>query len=173
MHSDETRGSGNWRRAGTPIWLASLVALLSVVVTSALAAAARTEPPHHHRHAADGHAWYLSVHADGAAEASGNDGLVALSTEGRPLGDPLGPTPAEIGRVHGLRGMLPLADGTMLVIAAWKENTAILRYGPAGDDGVRPFVEVFARTGESNPLLVHPYSLASGPDGTIYASNQD
>lgn len=153
--------------------LASLAGLANLLLVPALAADPRTEPPHHHRHAAAERAWYLSVHADGAVDAGGNDGLLALSADGRPFGDPLGPTPAEVGRVHGLRGMLPLADGTMLVIAAWKENTAILRYGPPADDGVRPFLDVFARTDDSNPLLVHPYALAAGPDGTIYASNQD
>lgn len=117
--------------------------------------------------------WYVSLHGDGAEDEGGNDGLLAFAPDGRALGDPLGPAPDAVGKVHGMRGMLLLADGTLLAIAAWKENTMILRYDRPGGDGVRPCLGVFARGSDANQLLAHPYALALGPDGAVYASNQD
>ena len=38
---------------------------------------------------------------------------------------------------------------------------------------MRPYLQVFTEGSASNPLLVHPYCIAVGPDGSIYASNQD
>lgn len=49
----------------------------------------------------------------------------------------------------------------------------VLQYDRPGADGVRSFLGVFTRGDDSNPLLKHPYALAVGPDGSIYASNQD
>ncbi len=111
--------------------------------------------------------WYMTLHG-GAA-----DTILQFDSKGNPLGSALGPTPDSIGAVHGLRGMLRLADNTLLVISAWKENTQVLRFGVRGADGVRPFLSVFAKQDASNPLMLHPYCLAQASDGSIYASNQD
>ena len=99
--------------------------------------------------------------------------MLGFGSDGSTKPSVLGPASADIGKVHGLRGLLPLADGTLLVIAAWKSNTMLLHYDRPGSSGTRPFVGVYARGGDANPLLQHPYALAVGPDGAIYASNQD
>ena len=123
---------------------------------------------------AGGIAWYATLHGDGDADqGTGNDNVLGFGADGVPKPSVLGPASSDIGKVHGLRGLLPLADGTLLVISAWKENTMILRYARPGGDGVRPFMGVYARGGDANPLLKHPYALAVGPDGSVYASNQD
>ena len=123
---------------------------------------------------AGGVAWYATLHGDGDADTStGNDNVLGFGSDGSTKPSVLGPASADIGKVHGLRGLLPLADGTLLVIAAWKSNTMLLHYDRPGSSGTRPFVGVYARGGDANPLLQHPYALAVGPDGAIYASNQD
>ncbi|MEY3143390.1 MAG: hypothetical protein RLY21_1883 [Planctomycetota bacterium] len=123
---------------------------------------------------AGGIAWYATLHGDGDADqGTGNDNVLGFGADGASKPSVLGPASSDIGKVHGLRGLLPLPDGTLLVISAWKENTMILRYDRPGGDGVRPFMGVYARGGDANPLLKHPYALAVGPDGSVYASNQD
>ena len=130
-------------------------------------------------------AWYVSLHADGAADpatggastgpstGAGADNILGFASDGTAKGSVLGAAPASIGQVHGLRGVLPLSDGTILVIAAWKENTQVLQYGKPVANGTRPFMSVFTSHSATNPLLLHPYCLAQASDGTIYASNQD
>jgi DNA-binding beta-propeller fold protein YncE len=123
---------------------------------------------------AGGVAWYATLHGDGDADqGTGNDNVLGFGSDGSQKSSVLGPATADIGKVHGLRGLLPLADGTLLVISAWKENTMVLQYDRPATDGVRSFVGVFTRGGDANQLLKHPYALAAGPDGAIYASNQD
>ncbi len=112
-------------------------------------------------------AWYMTLHGGTA------DTILQFDAKGTALPSVLGPIPDSIGTVHGLRGMLRLADDTLLVIAAWKENTQILRFGAPASNGTRPFLSVFAKQDASNPLMLHPYCLAQASDGSIYASNQD
>jgi hypothetical protein len=119
-------------------------------------------------------AWYATLHDTGATDAStGTETVLGFTIDGASLGAAIGPAPASVGTLQDLRGLLPLADGSLLVIAAWKSNTKILHYGAPSADGVRPYLQVFTEGSASNPLLVHPYCIAVGPDGSIYASNQD
>lgn len=111
--------------------------------------------------------WYMTLHG------GDTDTILQFDPSGKPLGTVLGPTPDSIGKVHGLRGMLRLADGTLLVIAAWNQNTQVLHFGARASDGSRPFLSVFAKQDATNPLMIHPYCLAQAADGSIYASNQD
>ena len=111
--------------------------------------------------------WYMTLHG------GDTDTILQFDASGKPLGTVLGPTPDSIGKVHGLRGMLRLADGTLLVIAAWNQNTQVLHFGARASDGSRPFLSVFAKQDATNPLMIHPYCLAQAADGSIYASNQD
>jgi hypothetical protein len=164
-------------------WLVSVS--FAICALSPHAAFGQTEHRHHERGAREvrddtaatptaGIAWYATLHGDGDADQSGgNDNVLGFGLDGSSKKSVLGPASADIGKVHGLRGVLPLSDGTLLVIAAWKDNTMILRYDRPADEGVRAFRGVFARGGDANQLLLHPYALAVGPDGTIYASNQD
>lgn len=101
------------------------------------------------------------------------DTILQFDTAGNPLGTVLGATPSSVGKVHGLRGMLRLADDTLLVIAAWNQNTQILHFGVPDANGTRPFLSVFAKQDANNPLMIHPYCIAQASDGSIYASNQD
>ena len=71
------------------------------------------------------------------------------------------------------RGLCHLPDGTLLVVSAFKNDTQILRYGLPDPDGRRAFVSVFVKGGTGNPSLQHPYEIAVGPDGNVYAANQD
>ncbi len=120
--------------------------------------------------------WYATLHDDtdaSATHAPTNQNVHCFGADGTSVGTVLGAAPTQLGQLQDLRGMLPLADGTLLLIAAWKNNTKVLQYAAADANGQRAFSRVFTEQSASNPLLVHPYCLAQAPDGTIYASNQD
>lgn len=121
-----------------------------------------------------GVAWYVTLHDQGARDAvTGQESVLGFGASGRAAGGVLSKVPDDDGALQDLRGMLVLADRSLLVISAWKHNTQILRFGPPADDARRPFLEVFTRSGDDNPLLVHPYAMAVAPDGSILVSNQD
>ena len=127
--------------------------------------------------------WYATLHDDTSAAPGSttaqpanqktNQNVHCFGADGTAMGVVLGAAPAELGQLQDLRGILRLADGTMLVIAAWKNNTQVVQYSAADASGQRAFVGVFCANSATNPLLLHPYCLAVGPDGSIYASNQD
>ncbi|MFM7259328.1 MAG: hypothetical protein ACKO3W_01865 [bacterium] len=118
--------------------------------------------------------WYATLHDAGARDpVTGQESVFGFGSDGRAAGGVLAKVPDATGELQDFRGMLGLSDGSLLVIAAWKHNTEILRFGPPGDDARRPFVGVFTRDSDANPLLVHPYCMTVGPDGSIYVSNQD
>ncbi|MCE2885413.1 MAG: hypothetical protein LW806_11015 [Planctomycetaceae bacterium] len=118
--------------------------------------------------------WYATLHDAGARDpVTGQESVFGFGSDGRSAGGVLAKVPDSAGELQDFRGMLGLADGSLLVIAAWKHNTEILRFGPPGDDARRPYIGVFTRNSDANPLLVHPYGMAVGPDGSIYVSNQD
>lgn len=118
--------------------------------------------------------WYATLHDAGAQDpVTGQESVFGFGSDGRSAGGVLAKVPDAAGELQDFRGMLGLADGSLLVIAAWKHNTEILHFGPPGDDARRPYIGVFTRNSDTNPLLVHPYCMAVGPDGSIYVSNQD
>lgn len=125
---------------------------------------------HDHDVAAGAAKWYVTMHGD-----DGGNTIRALDPQGALLpGSMLGPVSSGVSEPKDLRGMLHLGDSSLLVVSAFKNDTRLLRYGPAGADGVRPFVAVFTEYSETaNPGLVHTYALAVGADGTIFASDQD
>ncbi len=118
--------------------------------------------------------WYMTLHDAGARDpVTGQESVLGFGADGIAAGGVLTKVPDAEGELQDLRGMLPLADGTLLVISAWKHNTQILRFGSPNADSRRPFLDVFTRSGDDNPLLVHPYAMAIAPDGSILVSNQD
>jgi hypothetical protein len=121
-----------------------------------------------------GVAWYLTLHDAGARDpVTGQESVFGFGSDGSVAGGVLSKVPDEEGALQDLRGMLPLSDGSLLVISAWKHNTQILRFGPPNADARRPFLDVFTRSGDHNPLLIHPYAMAIASDGSILVSNQD
>ncbi len=119
-------------------------------------------------------AWYMTMHDSGARDpVTEQESVFGFGLDGNATGGVLAKVPDVEGALQDLRGMLSLTDGTLLVISAWKHNTQILRFGPPDAAGRRPFIEVFARSGDDNPLMVHPYAMAIAPDGSILVSNQD
>ena len=125
---------------------------------------------HDHDVTAGAAKWYVTMHG----ENSGNT-IRALDPKGALVpGSMLGPVTSGVAEPKDLRGMLHLGDSSLLVVSAFKNDTRLVRYGPAGDAGVRPFMAVFTEYSETaNPGLVHTYALAVGTDGTIFASDQD
>lgn len=118
--------------------------------------------------------WYVTLHDVGARDpVTGQESVFGFGSDGTAAGGVLAKVPDAEGALQDLRGMLPLGDGTLLVISAWKHNTQILRFGAPNADSRRPFLEVFARSGDDNQLMVHPYAMALAPDGSILVSNQD
>ena len=121
-----------------------------------------------------GVAWYMTLHDTGARDpVTGQESVFGFGTDGTAAGGILAQVPDAQGELQDLRGMRPLADGTLLVISAWKHNTQILRFGTPSADARRPFLDVFTRSADDNPLLLHPYAMAIAPDGSILVSNQD
>jgi len=114
-------------------------------------------------------AFLLTGHGTGGAGDPTTNTVFGLGASGRLVGaavsgeDPLAEP----------RGMLLLADNTLLVAASWKGNTHLVRYDQPNSSGVRPLRGLFASQGEGNPAMVHSYGLATAPDGSIYVSNQD
>jgi hypothetical protein len=118
--------------------------------------------------------WYMTLHGAGARDpVTGQESVLGFGADGIAAGGVLAKVPDAEGELQDLRGMLPLADDTLLVISAWKHNTQILRFGAPASDARRPFLGVFARSDDNNQLLVHPYAMAVAPDGSILVSNQD
>ena len=71
------------------------------------------------------------------------------------------------------RDMLLMPDGRMLVAIGRIHESAIFMLGLPNWQGQRAFLDLFARHGDEDPLLKHPYDMASGPDGSIYVTCQD
>jgi hypothetical protein len=118
--------------------------------------------------------WYMTLHDAGARDpVTGQESVLGFGADGAPAGGVLTKVPDADGELQDLRGMLPLTDGTLLVISAWKKNTQILHFGVPASDARRPFIGVFARSDDNNQLLIHPYAMAIAPDGSILVSNQD
>jgi hypothetical protein len=114
-------------------------------------------------------AYYLTGHGTGGTGDPTTNTVFGLDAAGRLIG----PVVSFQDPLAEPRGLLLLADNTLLVAASWKENTHIVRYGPPGPGGVRPLLNIFASQGADNPAMLHSYALAQAPDGSIYVSNQD
>lgn len=127
------------------------------------AAAASKPPP-------GGVAYYLSMHG-----AKGGGTVMGLDADGKLVGNILGGADVATAApfTKDMRGLAHLADGSLLVASSWQNDTRILRFGEAAASGVRPYLGVFTAQGPQNPAMVHVYSIAVAPDGSVYASNQD
>ena len=139
------------------------------------AAAAQSPPaasapnPHGHKRASEAVHWFITMHGE-----PGGNTIRGIDGKGKVMGSMLGPVPAEAGGApRSMRGMVYLGDGTLLAASAYLEDTRLIRFTKPGADGTMSFHSVFAREGASGSELQHTYALAVGPDGTVYASNQD
>lgn len=133
------------------------------------AAAGDAAPTHGHNRAKTDVHWYITMHG----EAGGNT-ISGIDGNGKLMGSMLGPVPDEAGGApRGMRGMIYLGDGSLLAVSAYLKDTRLIRFSPPGPDGRMGFQSVFAREGTSGSDLQHTYALAAGPDGTVYAANQD
>ncbi len=116
-------------------------------------------------------AWYVDLHGGTTSDANH---VIGLDSNGSATVVVDIPTTVSAGNALTLpRGMCLLPDGSLLVVSAFKNDTQILRYGPPDVGGRRAFLSVFVHGGAANPSLQHPYELAVGPDGNVYAANQD
>ena len=131
---------------------------------------ATTAPSQHgHKRAPEAVHWFITMHGE-----PGGNTIRGIDGKGNVMGSMLGPVPAESGGApRSMRGMAYLGDGTLLAASAYLEDTRLIRFSKPGADGTMSFHSVFAREGTSGSELQHTYALAVGPDGTVYASNQD
>ncbi len=114
--------------------------------------------------------WYVTVHGEAGALAQ----VFAIDGSGRVLGPVLGPLPAGEPPLSELRGIELLGNGDLAVVRAKSDATRVLVFGPPdAQTGVRPFRRTWTARGEQNPAMVHAYQATVGPDGALYASNQD
>lgn len=115
--------------------------------------------------------WYLDLHGGTTSDANH---IIGLAADGSATVIVDRPETVAAGDALTLpRGMCLLGDGSLLVVSAFKNDTQILRYGLPDANGRRAFVGVFVHGGALNPSLQHPYEIAVGPDGNVYAANQD
>ena len=114
--------------------------------------------------------WYATVHGAEGALAQ----VFAIDGSGKVTGPVLGPLPAAEPPLAELRGMLALANGDLAVLSAKHTASRLVVFGaPDAATGIRPYRSTVIRNDPANPAFVHPYQVAVGPDGAIYASNQD
>ena len=114
--------------------------------------------------------WYVTVHGEAGELAQ----VLALDGTGRMLGPVLGPLPAGEPPLSELRGIELLGNGDLAVVRAKSDATRVLVFGaPDAKTGIRPWRRTWAARGEGNPAMVHAYQATVGPDGALYASNQD
>lgn len=136
------------------------------------ASGALTGAPREHGHELPRSAphWYVTMHGEEGALSQ----VFALDGTGAVLGPVLGALPTAEAPLDELRGMVVFGDGQLAVISAKSASSRAILFGtPDPATGVRPFRSVLVRRGGSNPAFVHPYQLAVGPEGALYASNQD
>ena len=114
--------------------------------------------------------WYVTVHGEAGALAQ----VLALDGTGKALGPVLGPLPAGEPPLSELRGIELLGNGDLAVVRAKSDATRVLVFGaPDAATGIRPWKRTWTARGEGNPAMVHAYQASVGPDGALYASNQD
>lgn len=112
--------------------------------------------------------WYLTVHGGGALAD-----VFALDASGRVIGGVLGAVPSGPDALQELRGLCLVGDGRLAVVNAYMQNSRVLLFGPPSEREMRPFQGVWVQQTATNPGMVHPYQIATAPDGTLYVSNQD
>lgn len=112
--------------------------------------------------------WYLTVHGDGPLAD-----VFALDAKGQVIGGILGPLPAGEPPLSQLRGLFLTGDNRLAVVNAYMKESRLLLFGEPNAQDVRPLAGVVVRGGPGNPGFVHPYQVIVGPDGTLYAANQD
>jgi outer membrane protein assembly factor BamB len=114
--------------------------------------------------------WYATVHGEAGALAQ----VFAIDGSGKVIGPVLGALPAKDPPLSELRGMFILGNGDLAVMNAKSGATRVVVFGkPDERTGVRPYRATWVTGGESNPAMVHTYQVSIGPDGSLYASNQD
>jgi outer membrane protein assembly factor BamB len=124
---------------------------------------------HSHKRDASAVHWFVTMHGE-----PGGNTIRGIDGKGNLMGSMLGPVPDDAGGApRSMRGMVYLGDGTLLAASAYLEDTRLIRFSKPGADGTMSFHSVFAREGKSGGELQHTYAIAVGPDGTVYASNQD
>jgi hypothetical protein len=128
------------------------------------------ERAHGHELALTDPHWYVTVHGDAGALAQ----VFAIDGSGKVIGPILGPIPAKEPPLSELRGMEILGNGDLAVMSAKSEATRVIVFGtPDARTGIRPYKATWVSGGAANPGMVHTYKIAVGPDGSLYASNQD
>lgn len=133
-------------------------------------ALAAGDRPHGHELLLTAPHWYVTVHGDAGALAQ----VFAIDGSGKVIGPVLGPLPEKEPPLSELRGMEILGNGALCVMSAKKDSTRVIVFGtPNERTGIRPYKATWISGGEANPGMVHTYQIAIGPDGSLYASNQD
>ena len=128
------------------------------------------ERAHGHELALTDPHWYVTVHGDAGALAQ----VCAIDGSGKVIGPILGPIPAKEPPLSELRGMEILGNGDLAVMSAKRESTRVIVFGTPDDrTGIRPYKATWISGGAANPGMVHTYQIDVGPDGSLYASNQD
>jgi hypothetical protein len=113
--------------------------------------------------------WYVTMHGEGALAQ-----VFALDARGTVIGPVLGPLPAGQPALDELRGMIALGDGRLAVMNAKSTASRVLLWdAPEAGSGIRPFAGSWVQKDDTNPGMVHPYQIVVGPDGNLYAGNQD
>lgn len=113
--------------------------------------------------------WYVTMHGEGALAQ-----VFALDGAGKVIGPVLGPLPTGQPAMDELRGMIALGDGRLAVMNAKSTASRVLLWGaPDPATGIRPFAGTWTEKADANPGMVHPYQITIGPDGNLYAGNQD
>jgi glucose/arabinose dehydrogenase len=70
--------------------------------------------------------------------------------------------------------MIALGDGRLAVMNAKSTASRVLLWdAPEAGSGIRPFAGSWVQKDDTNPGMVHPYQIVVGPDGNLYAGNQD
>jgi hypothetical protein len=132
-------------------------------------AAADADRAHDHEVPLTDPYWYATIHGEGALAQ-----VFAIDGNGRVIGPVLGPLPADQPAMDELRGIIALGDGRLAVMNAKSTATRVMLFGPPdAKTGIRPYQGIWTQKSDANPALVHPYQILVGPDGDLYAGNQD
>ena len=119
-------------------------------------------------------AWYITFHGGEGRQDVNN--IHVFSETGQELRKALDhrSLPSNV-ELRELRGFEFGPDGDLYVANAYHEYSQVLRFaGTPNADGRHEFRQVFVQGDQqTNPALVHPFSIAFDRSGDLYVSSQD